>query len=157
MRLSILPGFDRNLLVLGLAIALILVTNLAAQGGTKQLLLQFVPKEEQRAFFVPQEEPTVSSAAAVEAALSGGALWTDSASAVAEVVLVHLSDPNVDPPYDDRLAWVVNFNPHAPSEAAGIASQPEFQPLQFQYVLIDAHTGQFIFGAGGGGQPIGSW
>jgi hypothetical protein len=144
------------LVTLSLAIALIVATNLAAQGGAKGLLLQFVPKEEQHSFFVPQEEPTVSSAAAVEAALSGGALWTDSA-AVAEVVLVHLSDPNVDPPYDDRLAWVVNFNPNALSGAATMAGQPEFEPLQFQYVLIDAHTGEFIFGAGGGGQPIGSW
>jgi len=55
MRLSILPGSPRNLVTLSLAIALIVATNLAAQGGAKGLLLQFVPKEEHHSFFVPQE------------------------------------------------------------------------------------------------------
>ena len=74
MRLSILTVSGRCWAMAALALTLILATNLVAQNTSPSALLKFVPPGEQQKFFVPQQDPTIPAADAVEKALSDGGM-----------------------------------------------------------------------------------
>jgi hypothetical protein len=156
MRLLILPCSARNWLVACLFLCAVLVVGLRVETQSRPLLLQFVPPEDQETFFAPQVDPSITSEEAVSKALEFHP--AADAAVVREVVLVHLSDV-VDPPLDDALAWAVNFDPQQLTERLDDypSDGPEFHPIIFTYVLIDAHTGEPLFSAEGGGAPIGHW
>jgi len=158
MRLLIVPGSARNWLVACLVLCAALVVGLRGETQSRPLLLRFVPPEDRGTFFTPQDEPTVTRESAIETALSwDGRLGAAGAEAIDQVVLVHLFDPEVDPPYDEALVWAVNFDPKVIDERNNYLGQPTAYPVVFEYVLVDARTGEVLFSAEGGGHPIGSW
>jgi hypothetical protein len=148
MRTLILPNSASTALVACAVLTIALILGLGPQNYNPPLLLRFVPPLDQQTYLPPQEKPSISSEEAVRKALEFNPSADE--AAVNQVVVVHVSNPDVDPPYDDALAWAVNFDP-------SWFTDPATYPVIYSYVLVDAQSGEPLFSAQGGGMPKGAW
>jgi hypothetical protein len=148
MQALILPNSVRTALVAVAVLAIALILGLGPQDYDPPILLRFVPPHDQQTYLPPQENASISSEEAVRRALEFNPAADE--AAVNQVVLVHVFNPDVDPPYDDALAWAVNFDPNW-------FTDPATYPVIYSYVLVDAQSGEPLFSAQGGGMPKGAW